>query len=199
MQPPLYLASTSPRRRELLQQLGLEFSVLKIEVDETRLAGETPEQYVQRLAQEKARAGLAQVSSGAVVIAADTTVALGDAELGKPGSEAEALAMWTQLSGAAHRVLTGVAVARRQEDGDEVLSQVVTTAVHFRDIAREEMRAYWASGEPADKAGGYAIQGRGAVFVTGISGSYSNVVGLPLAETAVLLAQFGISVWPDDK
>src|SRR6218665_1356536 len=162
MQPSLYLASTSPRRREFLQQLGLTFSVLKIDVDETRLAGETPEQYVQRLAQEKAKAGLAQGSSGSVVIAADTTVALGDVELGKPGSEAEAIAMWTQLSGAQHRVLTGVAVAR----GDEVEAQVVTTIVHFRDIAEAEMRAYWASGEPADKAGGYAIQGRGAVFVT---------------------------------
>jgi septum formation protein len=191
----LYLASTSPRRRELLLQLGLVFSVLKIDVDETRLAGETPEQYVQRLAQEKARAGLAQVPAGSVVIAADTTVALGDAELGKPASEAEALAMWVQLSGGEHRVLTGVAVAC----ADEVVAEVVTTAVHFRDIAEHEMRAYWASGEPADKAGGYAIQGRGAVFVTGISGSYSNVVGLPLAETAALLAQFGISVWHDDK
>lgn len=187
----LYLASTSPRRRELLQQLGLDFSVLKIDVDETRLAGETPEQYVQRLAQDKARAGLLQVPVGAVVIAADTTVALGDAELGKPASEAEAIAMWTQLSGREHRVLTGVALAR----GDEVVARVVTTAVYFRDIAEHEMRAYWASGEPADKAGGYAIQGKGAVFVTGISGSYSNVVGLPLAETAALLAQFGIPVW----
>lgn len=191
MLPSLYLASTSPRRRELLQQLGLEFSVLRIDVDETRLAGETPEHYVQRLAQEKARAGLVQVPAGSVVIAADTTVALGDAELGKPGSEAEAIAMWMQLSGRGHRVLTGVAVAR----GDEIVAQVVTTAVHFRDIVPEEMRAYWASGEPADKAGAYAIQGRGAVFVTGINGSYSNVVGLPLAETAELLAQFGISVW----
>ncbi|MGH8492997.1 MAG: Maf family protein [Moraxellaceae bacterium] len=193
MKPSLYLASTSPRRRELLQQLGLTFSVLKIDVDETRLAGETPEQYVQRLAQEKARAGLLLCPAGSVVIAADTTVALGDTELGKPGSEAEALAMWAQLSGREHRVLTGVAVA----SATEIAAQVVTTAVHFRDIARDEMLAYWASGEPADKAGGYAIQGRGAVFVTGIKGGYSNVVGLPLAETAALLAQFGISVWAD--
>ncbi len=191
----LYLASTSPRRRELLQQLGLSFSVLKIDVDETRLAGETPEQYVQRLAGEKARAGLALCAPGSVVIAADTTVALGEMELGKPGSEAEALAMWAQLSGREHRVLTGVAVARGNEVAAQVVAQVVTTAVHFRDIAEAEMRAYWASGEPADKAGGYAIQGRGAVFVTGIKGSYSNVVGLPLAETAALLAPFGISVW----
>lgn len=191
----LYLASTSPRRRELLQQLGLEFSVLKIDVDETRREGESPEQYVARLAEEKARAGLAQVPAAAVVIAADTTVALGDAELGKPASEAEAFAMWRRLSGHEHRVLTGVAVAARSPAGEKILVDVVTTAVRFRDIAEQEMTAYWASGEPADKAGGYAIQGRGAVFVTGINGSYSNVVGLPLAETAALLSRFGISVW----
>ncbi len=189
--PPLYLASTSPRRRELLQQLGLVFSVLRIDVDESRLPGESPEQYVQRLAEAKAAAGLAQCPPGSVVIAADTTVALGDAELGKPATEAEAIAMWTRLSGGEHRVLTGVAVA----SADELRAEVVATQVRFRDIASEEMAAYWASGEPADKAGGYAIQGRGAVFVTGIEGSYSNVVGLPLAETAALLATFGISIW----
>jgi septum formation protein len=196
MTSPLCLASTSPRRRELLQQLGLDFTVLKIDVDETRQAHESPEHYVERLAREKARAGLAQAESGALVIAADTTVALGDRELGKPASEAEAFAMWTQLSGKEHRVLTGIAVARRQAGGDdEILSEVVTTTVAFRDIALEEMTAYWASGEPADKAGGYAIQGRAAVFVTGIRGSYSNVVGLPLAEAAALLSRFGLSVW----
>lgn len=187
---PLYLASTSPRRRELLQQLALSFSVLRIDVDERRLSGETPEQYVARLAADKARAGLAQVRDG-IVIAADTTVALGDDELGKPASLAEAMAMWRRLSGREHRVLTGVAVARR----DAVSVQVVRTDVRFRAIAEEEMRAYWESGEPADKAGGYAIQGRGAVFVTGITGSYSNVVGLPLAETAALLAEHGYPLW----
>lgn len=196
MTSPLYLASTSPRRRELLQQLGLDFTVLKIDVDETRQLHESPEHYVERLAGEKARAGLAQVEAGALVIAADTTVALGDRELGKPASAEEAFAMWTQLSGREHRVLTGIAVARRQAGhDDEILCEVVTTMVAFRDIAREEMAAYWASGEPADKAGGYAIQGRGAVFVTGIRGSYSNVVGLPLAEIAALLSRFGLSVW----
>lgn len=190
MTTPLYLASTSPRRRELLQQLGLSFSVLKIAVDESRLAGESPEQYVGRLAQEKARAGLAEVDDG-IVVAADTTVVLGNDELGKPATEADAVAMWTRLSGREHRVLTGVAVGR----GADVRVQVVATCVRFRDILAEEMHAYWVSGEPADKAGGYAIQGRGAVFVTGIEGSYSNVVGLPLAETAALLADFGYSVW----
>jgi septum formation protein len=189
--PRLFLASTSPRRRELLQQLGLSFDVLKIDVDETRRADETPEAYVERLARDKAHAGLAQVSAGAVVIAADTTVALANDELGKPASLAEAYAMWARLSGQTHRVLTGVAVATaaRMESG------VVTTQVHFRDITMAEQTAYWASGEPQDKAGGYAIQGKGAVFVRGIEGSYSNVVGLPLAETAAMLASFGFSIW----
>lgn len=202
MKPALYLASTSPRRRELLQQLALDFAVLRIDIDETRQPDETPEHYVARLATGKARAGLQQLPPGApagsIVIAADTTVALGQQELGKPASEAEAIAMWSRLAGKEHRVLTGVAVARRglaAGQDDEICVEVVTSTVRFRDIAREEMAAYWVSGEPADKAGGYAIQGRGAVFVTGITGSYSNVVGLPLSETAALLSRFGISVW----
>ncbi|MCD6061829.1 MAG: maf [Moraxellaceae bacterium] len=186
---PLYLASTSPRRRELLAQIGLQFSVLSVDVDESRRGDESPEQYVLRLARDKARAGLVQAGEG-VVIAADTTVALGDVVLGKPGSQAEAEAMWQALSGRSHRVLTGVAVGR----GADIRVEVVSTTVRFRDISPAEMEAYWASGEPADKAGGYAIQGLGAVFVAGIDGSYSNVVGLPLAETAALLAQFGIRV-----
>lgn len=191
MNPPLFLASTSPRRRELLQQLGLEFTVLRVDVNESRHAGEAPPEYVARLAREKARAGLALRGGAGVVVAADTSVVLDGDVLGKPASLDEAMAMWRRLSGRQHEVLTGVAVA----DDHALKTAVVATRVCFRDIAAEEMRAYWASGEPADKAGGYAIQGRGAVFVTGISGSYSNVVGLPLAETAALLAGFGIPVW----
>lgn len=190
MSTPLYLASTSPRRRELLQQLGLEFSIVRVDVDESRLGDETPEIYVARLAQAKARAGLLEIHEG-VVIAADTTVALGNEVLGKPASREEALAMWTQLSGREHRVLTGVAVA----DQHKMQLEVVSTAVRFRDISQAEMHAYWAGGEPLDKAGAYAIQGKGALFVSGINGSYSNVVGLPLMETAALLALFNISVW----
>jgi septum formation protein len=189
MSRPLYLASTSPRRRELLLQLGLSFSVLRVEVDESRRAGENPRDYVARLAQEKAAAGLATVGDG-VVIAADTTVVLGDAVLGKPASLAEAQAMWRRLSGGEHRVLTGVAVG----DAQALQIEVVATVVRFRAISDAEMRAYWASGEPLDKAGGYAIQGKGAILVAGIEGSYSNVVGLPLAETAAMLAPFGIRV-----
>lgn len=190
MNKSLYLASASPRRRELLQQLGLEFSILRVDVDESRLSGEAPEAYVARLAEAKAGAGLLAITEG-TVIAADTTVVIDDTVLGKPASCAEAIAMWTRLSGRVHRVLTGVAIARQQE----ICAEVVATTVHFRDISLAEMQAYWASGEPADKAGGYAIQGRGAVFVRAIHGSYSNVVGLPLTETTALLARFGISVW----
>lgn len=187
MTPPLYLASTSPRRRELLAQLGLAFTVLEVAVDESTRPGEAPADYVRRLAREKAVAGLAQAGAG-VVIAADTSVVAGETVLGKPASLEEAMAMWTRLAGREHEVLTGVAVG----DARHVEVQVVATRVRFRAISEAEMRAYWASGEPRDKAGGYAIQGLGAVFVTGIDGSYSNVVGLPLAETAAMLAGFGI-------
>ncbi|MFP5430263.1 MAG: Maf family protein [Gammaproteobacteria bacterium] len=187
--PPLFLASTSPRRRELLQQLGLAFSVLNVAVDESVREGERPGDYVVRLAREKAAAGLAALNEG-VVVAADTSVVLDDQVLGKPASEVDAMAMWERLSGRMHRVLTGVAVG----DGRHVEAVLVSTRVHFRPLSRTEMEAYWRSGEPADKAGGYAIQGLGAVFVDAIEGSYTNVVGLPLSETAALLARFGIRV-----
>lgn len=189
MSMPLFLASTSPRRSELLRQIGLDFSVLTVDVDESLQDGELPAAYVARLARAKAAAGLAQVSGG-VVVAADTTVVLGDEVLGKPATEAEAVDMWLRLSGRTHQVLTGVAVG----DARHVDAMVVSTRVHFRAITRAEMHAYWASGEPHDKAGGYGIQGRGAVFVDAIEGSYSNVVGLPLTETAAMLARFGIRV-----
>lgn len=190
---PLYLASTSPRRRELLQQVGFPFSILSIEVDEHRHPAESPEVYVARLAQEKALAGVSQIKNG-LVIAADTTVVLGNEVLGKPTCLEEAMAMWQRLSDTEHQVMTGVAVAQ----GKDVRVKVVKTAVRFRAITESEMRAYWASGEPADKAGGYAIQGRGALFVTGINGSYSNVVGLPLLETAELLSSFSWPIWPEN-
>lgn len=192
MSLPLYLASTSPRRRELLLQLGLSFSVLSIHVDEQRFAEESPEQYVVRLAQEKARAGAMQVTEG-LVMAADTTVVLGNDVLGKPVDQADAMAMWQRLSGREHQVMTAVAVAK----GAELRYRLVKTAVQFRPISQQEMQAYWATGEPCDKAGGYAIQGKGALFVQAIVGSYSNVVGLPLLEATELLAEFSWPVWPD--
>jgi septum formation protein len=190
MAAPLFLASTSPRRRELLQQLGLTFSVLNIAIDESQLPDESPSDYVQRLAIGKARAGLTQIDDG-VVIAADTSVVIGQTILGKPASLNEAKTMWRQLSGKKHQVLTGVAIAQ----GNKLLSCVTTTTVTFRTMTDADMVAYWKTGEPIDKAGGYAIQGRGAVFVTQIDGSYSNVVGLPLAETTQLLSQFAVSIW----
>lgn len=194
LSPPLYLASTSPRRRELLAQLGLEFAVLGVDVDESRYAAEAPAAYVARLAREKAAAGVAQIGEG-VVVAADTSVVLGDEVLGdevlgKPPTLEVAMAMWQRLSAREHQVLTGVAVA----SAAGALVQVVTTRVWLREISHAEMQAYWESGEPRDKAGGYAIQGLGTIFVTGIEGSYSNVVGLPLAETAEMLARFGVAV-----
>lgn len=191
MNLPLYLASTSPRRRELLQQAGFAFSILPIAVDESRLSDETPENYVARMAREKAEAGVSQIAEG-LVIAADTIVVSGKEVLGKPANKADAMNMWRRLSGNEHTVMTAVAVAQ----GEEVRFDVVKTTVKFCAIAEEEMEAYWASGEPADKAGGYAIQGKGALFVTGINGSYSNVVGLPLLETAELLSSFSWSIWP---
>jgi septum formation protein len=189
----LYLASTSPRRRELLQQIGLSFDVLKVSVDETPLSDETPAEYVSRLAVSKARAGMELTEAGALVLAADTTVVCEGRIIGKPGSFEEAVAIWDSLSDRCHQVLTGIALVR----GERVAWRVVTTDVHFRALDRDQMAAYWETGEPLDKAGGYGIQGRGAVWVDRIAGSYSNVVGLPLAETADMLAGFGYSVWQE--
>ncbi len=188
---PLYLASGSPRRRELLTQIGVPFSVVSAPIDETPLPNESAPAYVERLARAKAAAGLASVGGPAVVLGADTAVVLDGRILGKPENREDALAMLADLSGREHQVLTAVALS----DGQRVHSLCVTSKVRFRAISAEEAQRYWASGEPADKAGGYAIQGLAAVFVTGLSGSYSAVVGLPLSETAELLGQFGIACW----
>ena len=189
----LYLASTSPRRRELLQQIGLNFDVLKIAVDESVREDETPGEYVARLAVAKASSALDLVQGHGLVLAADTTVVRDGVVIGKPETLEEAMAIWESLSGRSHQVMTGVALAR----GELVSHRVVTTEEHFRVLTRAEMRAYWNTGEPRDKAGGYGIQGRGAVWVDRIAGSYSNVVGLPLAETAEMLETFGYSVWSE--
>jgi septum formation protein len=158
-------------------------------VDESLGAGESPEVFVVRLALEKARAGHEALSAGVVnVLGADTVVVLDGEVMGKPADEGEARAMLAQLSGRSHRVLTGVALV----DGEREATRLSVNNVVMRDIAREEMRRYWASGEPQDKAGAYAIQGRGAVFVTHLDGNYSGVMGLPLFETADLLDEFGL-------
>lgn len=188
----LYLASASPRRRELLQQIGVPFSLLAVSVDETPLPYEAAEDYVRRVALDKARAGLAVLpDANACVLAADTSVVLDQRILGKPADRADGLAMLAALSGRSHRVLTAIVLANRC--ACEV--RLVDSEVEFRSIDASEAQAYWDSGEPRDKAGGYAIQGWGAVFVSQLHGSYSAVVGLPLCETAQLLDRFGLPRW----
>ncbi|WP_454565984.1 Maf family protein [Pseudomonas sp. AIG] len=190
---PLYLASGSPRRRELLTQIGVAFSAISADIDETPLPEESPPAYVERLARGKAEAGRRAVvfAQPFCVLGADTAVVLDGKILGKPVDEADACAMLMMLSGKEHEVLTAIAVL----EGERCESRVVRSLVRFRPISGEEAGAYWASGEPRDKAGGYGIQGLGAVFVAGLNGSYSAVVGLPVCETAELLGHFGIPCW----
>ncbi len=188
---PLILASASPRRQELLHQLGLSFSVQVSQVPEVRSPDEAPEAYVLRLAQAKAQA-VAQQHPQALVLGADTTVVCQGQVLEKPRDRADGLAMLAALSGRSHQVHTAVCLRQGQHQQTHCL---VTTRVQFRTITPSEAQAYWATQEPCDKAGGYAIQGKGALFITGIEGSYSNVVGLPLAETAQLLEGFGVNLW----
>lgn len=187
---PLYLASGSPRRRELLTQIGVPFTAISADIDETPLDHETPAAYVERLARGKAEAGRRSGADGCV-LGADTAVVLDGQILGKPRDQADAQAMLMSLSGRDHEVLTAIAVL----DDQRCESRVVRSRVRFRPITEPEAAAYWASGEPRDKAGGYGIQGLGAVFVAGLEGSYSAVVGLPLCETAQLLDDFGIPCW----
>ena len=184
----LHLASTSPRRQEILAALGLTFSSAGVDLDERRFDGESAQDMVLRLAQAKAAA--ATVDELTVVIAADTAVVLGGDVYGKPVDREDCLAMLQDLSGRTHQVMTAVAV-RSFRGVQTVLS---TTEVQFREISPDEALAYWQSGEPCDKAGAYAIQGKGGVFVTAISGSYSGVVGLPVFETAELLRDAGLNV-----
>jgi septum formation protein len=187
MPPRLVLASRSPRRRELLEQLGLALEVRPTDADETVLAGEAPRDYVLRVARDKARA-----APGAVVLAADTAVVLGGEVLGKPADAGEARRMLERLSGTRHEVLTGVCVRRAAAAALAVeLEVVVATTVRFARLSPAAIAWYVGTGEPLDKAGAYAIQGAGGAFVLEVSGSVSNVVGLPLAETADLLRRAG--------
>src|ERR1700688_725672 len=188
----VYLASGAPRRRDVLQQIGVAFRVVGMAVDEAVLPGEAPLGYVARLAAAKAEAGWERSRDAheVPVLAADTAVVLDGRILGKPADRDDAEGMLRQLSGRTHEVLT--AIALRTANG--LQSRISRSEVTFRSIAAAEARAYWESGEPADKAGAYAIQGRAAVFVAELRGSYSGVVGLPLFETAELLCEAG--VWP---
>ncbi len=199
---PFYLASASPRRRELLAQAGYAPTLLRLAperaVDETPLSGEPPLVYVKRLAQQKALAGVAELAATGVasapVLGADTTVALAGEIFGKPADADEAVAMLSRLSGREHQVLTAVALA----EGDHVDLRISVSRVRFARIGEAQIRAYAGTGEPMDKAGAYGIQGRAACFVEHLEGSYTGVMGLPLFETADLLAQAGIVNWSGD-
>lgn len=193
---PLWLASASPRRVELLRQLGVSHRQRSVPIDETPQAGEPAADYVQRMALGKARALHQQLGrespsvSSMWVLGADTTVHVAGRILGKPADEREFLDMMQALSGTTHQVLSAIAlISPAGESG-----RLSVTEVSFKSLTAEEMRAYWYTGEPRDKAGGYAIQGVGAVFVRRLSGSYSGVVGLPLFETAELLQAAGLPV-----
>ena len=190
MSPSVFLASQSPRRAELLAQIGVPFNVAKIHVPECRAEGELPCDYVQRLALEKAQTG-ARCYPGHVVVGADTIVQLQDHVLEKPRDQAHAADMLSLLANNTHQVHTAVAVCR----DTQIAQTLVTSLVTFRAITPAEIARYWATGEPCDKAGGYGIQGFGGVFVTHLDGSYSAVMGLPVAQTGALLAEFGVPYW----
>ena len=193
----IYLASQSPRRAELLRQLGLRFQAVQVAVDETAQTGEDPAACARRLATAKAEAALRILGSGIrePILAADTLVTADGVTLGKPADRAEGLAMLMHLSGRGHQVLSAIALWR----GGAMHTALSVSEVRFRVIAPEEAARHWQSGEPADKAGGYAIQGRGAQFIERLEGSYSGVMGLPLYETAQLLAQAGFRTLSGDN
>lgn len=182
----IYLASSSPRRKQLLDQIGVAYRVQPVDVDERQRSDEAPEMCVLRLALDKARAGWLAIPSDQrrPVLAADTAVVIDGQMLGKPKDRQHGLVMLAQLSGRSHVVMTGVALV-----GEREVSRLSITKVLFRVTSAAEREAYWATGEPCDKAGAYAIQGRGAVFVAHIEGSYSGVMGLPLFETFELLSE----------
>ena len=198
--PRIYLASKSPRRRDLLRQIGVNFDVLTFragergedaDVDETPLPGEAVERYVERLALAKAQAGMRRVLWRKLlphpVLAADTTLEVDGEIVGKPHDAAEAHAILERLSGRRHRVLTAVAMS----DGERTRSRLSVSEVAFRPLSEHDIRRYIATGEPFDKAGAYGIQGHAAIFIEEIRGSYSGIMGLPLFETAALLEIFG--------
>ncbi|NIP73846.1 MAG: septum formation inhibitor Maf [Gammaproteobacteria bacterium] len=193
LEPQLYLASRSPRRRELLRQIGVRHHVLAVDVHEQAGRGEAAEDFVTRAALDKARAGW-RAGGRALdrpVLGADTAVVLDGEVLGKPRGRSHGLEMLDRLSGRRHRVLSGVALVQ----GRREVVRLSASEVEFRPVSERERVAYWGTGEPQDKAGAYAIQGRGAVFVAALHGSYSGVMGLPLFETSQLLGEFGIDVF----
>ncbi|HNP35170.1 MAG TPA: Maf family protein [Woeseiaceae bacterium] len=187
---PLVLASASPRRRAILDALGVRYSVQPADIDERHLPGENASDMVLRLACDKAMMVAGRYAPHYCVLGADTAVVLDDQVFGKPGNESDGLAMLRELSGREHRVLTGVVVVTRGASS----GVVVETRVSFRKISPDEARRYWQTGEPRGKAGAYAIQGLGGLFVASISGSYTGVVGLPIFETGTLLREAGLDL-----
>ncbi len=195
MKPPvIYLASCSPRRHELLAQLGIAFESLAFEIPEVQQASESPEHFVRRMAMEKAREGQRQLPAATMttpVLGADTIVVLNETVFGKPANRQQAEQQLSRLSGQRHQVITAVALRAAKREA----VRVSTTTVWFRELRASEYHAYCATEEPLDKAGSYAIQGLAAAFIRRIDGSYSGVMGLPLYETAELLAEFGLGVF----
>ena len=186
----IILASKSPRRRALLEQMGVkDFRILTPDIDEHMDRELPPAELVRQISLEKAQAVAAQADPNAVIIAADTVVALDGVVLGKPADEEEAFRMLSLLSGNRHQVYTGLTVLR----GEQVFSQWEETAVTFRSLTAEEIEAYIATGEPMDKAGAYGIQGYGALFIEGIIGDYYNVMGLPVCRLGQILGQLGMN------
>lgn len=190
----LILASASQRRKELLQQIGVYFNCMPMDIDETSLPGEDAQAYVLRLAEQKALAALPN-SNGLPVLGSDTCVLLDGEIMGKPDTEQDAIDMLRRLSGRDHLVKTAVALCCEKDSKVQLCSEVVETQVCFAELGDAQIVNYVKTGESMDKAGAYGIQGRAAVFVSCINGSYSNVVGLPLAETARMLEKMGVEIW----
>jgi septum formation protein len=191
----LILASASPRRTEILQQMGVRHLVQPTNIDETPKPNEPAVDYVRRMALEKAQNIIAQSSASIPVLGADTCVVCDAQIFGKPQDKQQALDMLLALSGRTHQVYTAVAVG----NAEDCAVSVSTTEVLFRKLSVQECISYWETGEPKDKAGSYAIQGYGAVFIESINGSYSGVVGLPIEQTAKLLDTFGVPIWRSAK
>lgn len=189
----IILASASPRRAELLAQIGVDFETRHADIDESQLTNEGASDYVMRLAVEKAQAVSTALGSGREmgILGADTSVIIGDEILGKPEDYEHFSSMMVKLSGISHQVMTAIALIT---PAGELISSLSVSDVSFRHLQHSEIEAYWQSGEPVDKAGGYAIQGFGAIFIENMTGSYSGVMGLPLFETAQLLNRAGIPI-----
>jgi septum formation protein len=193
MNPQIILASASPRRRELLDQIGVTYEVLPVDIDETLRSDEEGDSFVRRLALEKAQSGYKKQQNILPVLGSDTIVILNERILGKPKNKKDGLSMLAGLSGHEHQVLTAVAMV----DAEQSICLLNTSHVFFRSLTEQGILAYWNTGEPVDKAGGYGIQGIAAQFIERLDGSYSGVMGLPLFETAQLLKKFGIGLLAD--